>query len=314
MSLTINVRRPHAGVDHTTLTGVKRVRVPMWTSEDFQSMELPEPQFGQGTIGINAQASEQIVDAPIHVTYDAIPYADDVSNKWVDELRDESLIFVKLDFPEEPMALRDMRRVAMVPLPMVNYILHANTLAGSGDIDPTYFVKNWFLAGAMLSHPDHPNAPHNDIERNVALITTARSNIDNIWNEHVTVNDSLYLIVKKVEVTPETRYVLDLNGLTVQQPGVRGAQGPITMVTRLVPCVVKDRFGVPAKDLIYYENCKPVMGFPIYVGRVVYNEFFVPCDRPVSSLTDTRVNDSPCVNYRRLKACRPVLVHLNVAY
>jgi hypothetical protein len=314
MSLTINVPRIHAGVEHNTLTGVKRVRVPMWSSEDFSSMELPGPQITGSMIGINSQASEQIVDPPIHVTFEAIPFADDVSRKWVDELSADTLMFTALNFPPDPMTIRDARRVAMVPMPMVNYIMHANTLAGEEDISPEYLVKKWYLAGTMLSQRDHPIAPHNDVERTVALITTSRVNVDNVWNEEITVNDSLYLIAKKVEVTPETRYVLDLDGMTVQQPGVRGTRGLVTMVAQLVPCVVKDRFGVPAKDLIYYENCKPVLGIPIYVGRVVYNEFYKRGDKPMPSCTDIRVNDSPCRNLRRLKACRPVLVHLNVAY
>jgi hypothetical protein len=79
MSLALNLKRPHAGVDHTTLTGVKRVTVPDWSSSDTfgAGLDIVPPYPDENAIGVNQQASTQNVDGPITTVYKAIPYGGD---------------------------------------------------------------------------------------------------------------------------------------------------------------------------------------------------------------------------------------------
>ena len=105
----------------------------------------------------------------------------------------------------------------------------------------------------------------------------------------------------------------DESGLAVQRPGIRGTKGSVKYVPRLVPTVSDSRFVVPEKDLVYYKDCQPIFGIKIYVGRVVYNEFWAPGNRNSTGSMDTRVNDNPCLNMQRYLKCTPIFVHVQVS-
>jgi hypothetical protein len=305
---------PHAGIDHTTLTGVKRTRVTPWSSVDTDSLIITGPYPGDQTIGVNQQASIRNVDGPIPVIYKAIPFIGDPASKWINEMQHEQLVFIARNYPEIPHTYIDANRVGGMHLPHLHYLLHEDALSGEVNADPIYVIKEWFLGGALQNYPDTDQAPKNEPERTINLLVHGHMFLANIWGAHIKCGDYLSLVVIEEEITSETRYVTDLTGFAVQRPGIVGKKGIVKYVSRLVPVVHKSRTVIDPKDLVYIKDCQPIIGQQIYVGRVVYNERLVSDLQDAPNRVDTRINDNPCLNMRRLADCTRVLVHMDVSH
>jgi len=229
MNLSVlNIPVPHAGTDHTTLTGMKRQRIEPESYVDHADMAFKPPFPGPHTIGVNAQASVRNINPPIPVVYSAIPFMSDGPNKWLKEMRHEMMIFVAQKYPQIPPTRLDARRVGALPLPQLHYLLHEDALAGEEIVDPAYVEREWFLAGVLQNHPDSADTPDNYLERTINLLVKGEVFMLNVWGDGVTGGDHLWLVIKEVEVTPETRYVgfFPLEGLTTlgdRRVGARGA-------------------------------------------------------------------------------------------
>jgi hypothetical protein len=227
-------------------------------------------------------------------------------------MQHEQLVFIAREYPKIPHTYVDANRVGTMHLPHLNYNAHLWALSGD-EVDPWTLLKEWFLAGVMMLYPDNEQVPDNEPERVINLMLHGHHLLSNIWGA-VKRGDYLSLAIIEEEITPETRYVTDLVGFAVQKPGIRGKNGIVKTVPRIVPIVHKSRFVVAPKDLIYFKDCQPVIAETIYVGRVVHNDRYKPgmdnsCARP-----DTRINDNPCVNMRALIDCTRIWVHMNCSY
>ena len=85
--------------------------------------------------------------------------------------------------------------------------------------------------------------------------------------------------MKEVKVDGSTKYVTSNNNMGFFKPGTRredNKKGDIGYVSRFVPVVSESSTHVAYKDLEYEKDCVPMLGIPIYVGRVIENRSYNP--------------------------------------
>ena len=319
MSLLPSIPRPTSGIQPRTLEGIKRIRVEGSTSYDTNNLGFSPGIPGENAIGINRQATNRKINVSIPVIYKAIPYLSQIAISWIREMRQECLIFIKKEYPKVPKLSLENNRVAMMCLPQLHYHLHELALRETEDITPAWFIRNWFLAGSLVSFKQlqgltqgnfAPDPLGGSMERTVLLHMKADTRLLNLWGPNVKGGDFLFFVVIEEAITPDTRYVTDEAGLAVQKPGMKGAKnGTIKYVTRLVAVVSDNAHSVATEHLMYMKDCVRHYGRQIYVGRVVNNAFWVKNAAPVVDRMDTRVNNNPHVNYNTMLRCNPLEVH-----
>ena len=308
------VPRPRAGIDPRTLDGVKRIRVEGTTSYDIAQLGYNPGIPGQNAIGINSQATGRKINVQVHVIYKAIPYLSPQAISWIREMKDQTLVFIRKKYPQIPKVVIEANRVAMMALPQLHYHLHELALREEDAIDPAWVIRNWFVAGSLLSHPQIYGTPEGQPERLVLVQAKADTRILNLWGNNVKGGDYLWLVLKEIEVNPETRYVTDVAGLAVQKPGTRGAKGgTVNYVTRFVPVISDSAETVDTEDLVYLKNCVRHYGRKIYIGRVGFNGFWSQNTLPVVNSMDTRINNNPVLNYSNMLRCNPLEVYVCVS-
>ena len=235
--------------------------------------------------------------------------------RWTNDLKTGMLAFLRRDWPNKPdrnLATNTHRSAfslenIVLSLPHLNYHLHRRAL---DEEEPCVdaVLREYFLAGAITASDVIPGDENS--HRPMVLHCMADEPLSNIWGTGVCGTRHLHLVIKMVEVGPETTYTLSVDGRQIVRPGNYNEAGKYT---RYVPQVVPVSSAYRRLELdkrtphplAYTMNCETYHGVALYVGLCTYNMNTSRTPRPDAPLSYDST-DSPVRNVRALATAEVV--------
>jgi len=198
---------PAGGMAFSSPNMVKRARYNTPSSyADLSSVMFPNKDSISG-VGQYGSAGMR-TDPTVEFTFKVIPFA---KRAWVDEMPQNCLAIVRKQYPTSVSTKGDSNRVCMLALPQLHSLIHEHTLADPHGHDPEAVLNEWKLLGVMITQP--PLEGSQGKERAVVVVTKGDLRVINYWGAGIYGGQHLWLVVKKVRIDKETRYLVDAKGM-----------------------------------------------------------------------------------------------------